>query len=425
MPETSGASASAGVDYPEQLWNGGFGPRIGLAYALNDKTVIRTGYGIFYTQAFYPGWGGGVDQDGFNSSPSLNTTGLGGLDPAFYWQNGFPIDKVLQPPFIDSGFLNGQGGPNYRPTDGNKLSYSQQWNFTIERQLPKNMMVSVAYVGNKGTRLPSQLSPINVLNPNLLSQYGNDLTKQFSGEGQTVAGVAEPYAGWYTQMHNYGCTPTVAQALTPYPQYCGSLTGLNENLGSSTYNAFQLKWEKRMSEGLYALVSYNHSKIITSAAGLTQSTSATWNGSTSVYSPYQQSRNKSLASDDVPNSFSAALVVSTSVRQGQEVPECGRSQQLVPRRMGDHQRDQTLVWNSLLVPIQSMRCSGTVPGVLHPDRPEWRGPVCHSGGQLRPRHARVVVQFGVVRAGEQLHRLSTTGASDRASATTAAKATRT
>ena len=132
---------------------------------MNDKTVVRTGYGIFYAQAFYPGWGGGVTQDGFNSRPTLGTTGLGGLDPAFYWQDGFPIDKVTPPPFIDGGFLNGQGGPNYRPSDGNRLSYSQQWNFTIERQLPKNMVVSVAYVGNKGTRLPSQISPINVLNP--------------------------------------------------------------------------------------------------------------------------------------------------------------------------------------------------------------------------------------------------------------------
>ena len=64
------------------------------------------------------------------------------------------------------------------------------------------MMVSVAYVGNKGTRLPSQISPINVLNPNLLGHYGNNLTKQFTAEGQTVAGVAEPYAGWYTQLND-------------------------------------------------------------------------------------------------------------------------------------------------------------------------------------------------------------------------------
>jgi hypothetical protein len=311
-------AASAGVDYPEQLWNGGWGPRIGVAYAMNDKTVIRTGYGIFYTQAFYPGWGGGVDQTGFNTTGTLNTTGLGGLDPAFYIQDGFPIDRIVQPPYINAGYANGQGGPNYRPTDGNRLSYSQQWNFTIERQLPKNMMVSVAYVGNKGTRLPSQLSPLNVLNPSLLGTYGNNLTQQYTGEGQTIAGVAEPYSGWYTQMTNYGCTPSVAQALSPYPQYCGSLTGLNENLGSSTYNAFQLKFEKRFSQGLYALISYNRSKIITSSAGLTQSTSAQWNGSTSVINPYEQFRNKSLAPDDVPNSFSLALSYQLPMGKGKK-----------------------------------------------------------------------------------------------------------
>jgi len=301
-------AASAGVPYPEDDWNNGFGPRLGIAYGLNDKTVIRTGYGIFYTQAFYPGWGGGVDQSGLNGGGTLNTTGLGGLDPAFYWQNGFPIDRLPKPPFIDPGFLNGQGGPNYRPKDANRLSYAQQWNLTIERQLTSNLMVSVAYVGNKGTRLPSQLLPLNVLNPSLLGTYGTRLTDQFTGPGQVVAGVAEPYPGWYNQLTQYGCTPSVAQALLPFPQYCGSLTGLNENLGSSTYHAFQLKVEKRFSKGLYALLAYSHSKLLTDAAGLTQSTSANWNGTTgSVISPFEKRRNKSLAPDDVPNSFSLAL----------------------------------------------------------------------------------------------------------------------
>ena len=43
-----------------------FAPRLGLAYRLGDKTVVRAGYGLFYTQAFYPGWGGGMSLDGFN-----------------------------------------------------------------------------------------------------------------------------------------------------------------------------------------------------------------------------------------------------------------------------------------------------------------------------------------------------------------------
>src|SRR5436853_6276667 len=76
------AFATSDRPYPEEDWNAGWGPRLGIAYALNERTVIRTGYGIFYTQAFYPGWGGGISQQGLNNQgASVGTTGLGGLDP--------------------------------------------------------------------------------------------------------------------------------------------------------------------------------------------------------------------------------------------------------------------------------------------------------------------------------------------------------
>jgi hypothetical protein len=311
-------SASAGVRYPEKNWRKGFGPRLGIAYGVNDKTVVRTGYGVFYTQAYYPGWGGGVDQTGFNSSASVGTTGLGGLDPAFYWQDGFPINKVKVPPFIDATFRNGQGAPNYRPTDGNRLSYAQQWNFTIERQIPLNAMLSVAYVGNKGTRLPSQISPINVLNPSLINTYGTRLTDQYAADTASLSGVSQPYSGWAEQLLTYGnCQPTVAQALLRFPQYCGGITGLNENLGSSTYHSFQLKLEKRYSNGLYTLFAYTRSKLLTSAAGGPQSSMSTWNGGTgAVINPYQWERNKAYATDDVPNSVTLAFVYELPIGKG-------------------------------------------------------------------------------------------------------------
>lgn len=306
-------AASAGVRYPEKNWHNGYGPRVGIAYALNDKTVVRTGYGIFYTQAFYPGWGGGVDQTGFNSTASVGTTGLGGLDPAFYWQDGFPLGKVKVPPFIDATFRNGQGAPNYRPTDGNRLSYAQQWNFTVERQLPLNAMLSLAYVANKGTRLPSQISPINALNPSLINTYGSHLTDEFAADTTTLDGVSQPYAGWADQLLTYAnCRPTVAQALERFPQYCGGITGLNENLGSSTYHSFQLKLEKRYAAGLYVLLAYTRSKLLTSAAGWTQSIA----GEVGTISPYQMSRNKSLANDDVPNSLTLAFVYELPIGKG-------------------------------------------------------------------------------------------------------------
>jgi hypothetical protein len=112
------------------------------------------------------------------------------------------------------------------------------------------------------------------------------------------------------------CQPTVAQALLPFPQYCGSLTGLNENLGSSTYHAFQLKIEKRMSAGLYMLLAYTHSKLLTSAAGVTQVTGLTGGVTSSVISPFEMSRNKSLAPDDVPNNFTLAAVYELPIGKG-------------------------------------------------------------------------------------------------------------
>ena len=67
-------AASYGARYPEEDWYGGFAPRLGGVYALNEKTVVRAGWGIFYTQAFYPGWNGGMSQDGFSNTPTFSAS---------------------------------------------------------------------------------------------------------------------------------------------------------------------------------------------------------------------------------------------------------------------------------------------------------------------------------------------------------------
>ena len=308
---TAFGAASSGVDFPEKTWKKGFAPRLGVAYAWDQKTVVRAGYGIFFAQAFYPGWGGGMSLDGLNLNQSFSTSGFGGVVPAFYLQNGFP-QNFTRPPFIKDDFRNGQG-ILYRPTDANRRAYSQQWNLTIERELNNGINVSVAYVGNKGTRLPSSLQPLNVLNPNdaKVKALGADLLTNFAaGETVKFAGTAKevriPYAGWVGQMT--GCAPSIAQALLPYPQYCSSLTGLNENQGNSTYHSLQVKAEKRFSKGLFMLVSYTKAKLITDAADNTQREASTWNGSQGVISPFERRRNRSLAPDDVPQILSAAFV---------------------------------------------------------------------------------------------------------------------
>ena len=306
---TDYGTASAGVRHPEETWHNGFAPRLGIAYQLTQKTVVRAGYGIFYTQAFYPGWGGGIAQDGFNKNQGFSSDD-GGFTPKFILGQGFPQD-FQRPPIIDSSYLNGQSGPNYRPIDANRLSYSQQWNLTVEHQFGNEFSISGAYVGNKGTRLASQTAPINALNPSLLSM-GSQLYDQFQPGQTQLDGVAIPYPGWVEQMS--GCGATVAQALLPYPQYCGALLGLNENAGNSTYHSFQAKVEKRFSGGLWLLTSYTLSKLITDAEN-TQS-SFMWSGAVGVISPYERQRNKGLSVGDSPQVLSVALTYELPVGQG-------------------------------------------------------------------------------------------------------------
>ncbi|NWG14508.1 MAG: TonB-dependent receptor [Acidobacteria bacterium] len=300
-------AASYGARYPEIPWKKGWAPRVGFAYAVNDKTVVRAGYGIFYSQAFYPGWGGGIDPNGFNTTVSKSAVAFGGYAPAFYWQDGFPAPDATQiPPFINSTKQNGKWYPQYRPLESNRLAYAQQWNLTIERQFGTDTSISVAYVANKGTRVPSTIAPINVLDPKYLS-LGAKLNDVFEEGMTSLNGVPVPYAGWISQLNSGECSPTVAQALLPYPQYCGNIQGLNENAGSSTYHSFQAKVERRFAGGLFLLASYTNSKLLSSGADNTQRDIATWGGAQGVISPYERQRNKALAGDDVPQVFSLAL----------------------------------------------------------------------------------------------------------------------
>src|SRR3989454_99720 len=221
---TKWGEASFGRRHPEQTFYKGIGPRVGLAYSIDPKTVVRGGYGIFFEQNFYPGWGGGIATDGFNGTASFSSS-LGGLQPAFLLQNGFP-QNFTRPPFINSSYLNGQSSPNYRPFDANNLPRAQQWNLTVEHQFTDNFYISAGYVGNHGLRLTSYLDPINALDPKYLS-LGSKLYDQFQPGQTTLDGVPIPYPGWVEQMK--GCTPNVAQALVPYPQFCNNIYGGNQD----------------------------------------------------------------------------------------------------------------------------------------------------------------------------------------------------
>jgi hypothetical protein len=304
--------ASYGARYPETEWYDGMAPRLGAVYSFNDKTVIRTGWGIFYTQAFYPGWGGGISLDGFSNTPGFSST-LGGIQPAFFLEQGFP-QNFNAPPEIRSDYRNGQG-ILYRPLDANERPYAHQWNISVDRELGNNLALSVAYVGSAGRRLPSSIDAVNAIDPSFLS-LGDRLNDEFEPGMTSLNGVPLPYPGWVEQMT--GCAPSVAQALRPYPQYCDNLQGLNEGHGESRYHSLQVKLEKRFSGSTYALVAYTLSKTISSGSDNTQRDAVTWSGLQGVISPFERDRNEAIAATDTPHVLSAAFVYQLPFGEGKK-----------------------------------------------------------------------------------------------------------
>ena len=308
-------AASYGAPYPEIPFKKGFAPRLGLAYALSPRTVIRAGYGIYFGQAFYPGWAGGMSQDGFNKHLSLGETANGSFQiPALYLQTGISASQVGNTKNISASFDNGQSPSLYRPLDGNRRPYSQQWNLTVQQQLPQHFVGTLSYVGTKGTHLPSLLSPLNVLDPTnpRIESMGTDLAVSYnSPDGpETFAkdGVSVPYVGWASQMT--GCAPTIAQALLPYPQYCGNLQGLNEEHATSIYNSIQGELERRFTNGLYVMASLTLARLYTDSTYSTQAGAGdSGAGNDNAFSPFHEKpRAWALAPDNVPATFQLTSV---------------------------------------------------------------------------------------------------------------------
>ena len=294
-------AASLGRRTPESTFYKAFAPRVGIAYSVTPTTVVRAGYGVFFQQLYYTGWSGGVlpGTDGFNANPVFASTD-GGITPAFYLQNGFP-QNYLRPPFIDAGFRNGQSIGLYRGFEHGRPPYAQQWNLTIEKEMTKDFYITAGYVANKGTRLISAVAAVNAVDPQHLS-LGSRLNDQFTAGQTSLHGVSVPYDGWVQQMT--ACPPSVAQALLPYPQFCSSFIANNENAGSSTFHSFQMKAEKRSSNGLWILGSYTFSKLLAN----TDDVMRIDGGSSGVFSPFQRQRFKSLSSGDVPHTLRATVI---------------------------------------------------------------------------------------------------------------------
>jgi hypothetical protein len=248
-----------------------FGPRLGVAYQFDSKTVIRGGFGITYGQTGNFNYLGATVGTGFNTL-TLNSPAF--AQPAMQFRNGLRFDQaLLYASNFDPGILPRSGqidaaSPWVDP-DGGRPPRVMQWSIGVQREINRNLVVDLSYVGNRGAWFQANgLIDLNALTPERIASFGLDirnaldrtlLTSQIGSATAAARGFNRPaYPGFPT-------TGTVAQTLRPYPQFSG-IGSRWAPLGNSWYDSLQLKVTKRYSHGLDFSFAFTWQNEFTSGA---------------------------------------------------------------------------------------------------------------------------------------------------------------
>jgi len=276
-----------------------FGPRFGLAYRLSNKMVIRAGYAMTNTPPIANSFGYNFT---YGYSATVNVKALANPhNPAIYMSQTFPS---LTSPLPNTDPSSAEGNQAFTTArDANRPGYVQNYNFTIQYELPGATVLEVAYIGNKGTRLwggapgSGGFTELDAL-PSRMLAMGDILNDAVSDHPQYV-----PYA-------NFDTSNTVSQAMLPYPQYFGVEETFPYNTNSN-YNSFQVTVTRHLTKGLGFLAGYTWSKAI----GYVDQ-----NGAASYYTVaqdyYNRGLERSVTSFNLPQSFKLTWVYDTPFGKG-------------------------------------------------------------------------------------------------------------
>jgi hypothetical protein len=304
------------------------GPRLGLAYQINSKTVLRLGSGVSYSQ---------LSNEGSTASNtgSVKPFSAPSYGPApFYLKNGIPYQLTYPDFYAGQQPLPGTvGNPtNYLDPNAGRPARILQWSIGLQREVAKDLVVEAAYVGNRGVWWAAQtLNPISndAISADRLASYGLSLnnaadlkllaspvdsalaaSRTFNCTPAIVSGGVQtaPAAAGGTGTCSFGTAPypgfptglTVAQALRPMPEYT-MVVNHWDPIGNTWYDSLQAKVTKRLSHGLDYVVSYTWSKSL--ALGAADNNNYSSPVPPPVNDVFNRAINKSLSGYDQPQAL--------------------------------------------------------------------------------------------------------------------------
>jgi hypothetical protein len=241
-------------DSARNLWNANgmmWMPRVGLAYQIDPKTVVRSGYGIFYGSI--GAFNSTSNLAGFSQSTPITPSPDNGLTFPVKMSNPLP-NGILAPLGAAGGLSTNLGQSISYFANDRKPSYAQRWSIGLQRQLPGNFMVEASYVGNRATHLPVSRN-INYIPAQYLSRAPIRDTATINYLGQQFP---NPFYGLNPQYTS--TTISRSGLLLPYPQF-GNITYLDP-AGYSWYHALQSQAEKRFSKGFTLQMAYTWSRAM-------------------------------------------------------------------------------------------------------------------------------------------------------------------
>jgi hypothetical protein len=289
-----------------------FQPRLGVAYQINRKTVLRTGLGIMYAKTQnYPG-------SNFGSNKPFGPPSYGvapfTLAKGVPYHITFPNFDPGQTPLQNNGIDVISNPVSFIDPNAGRPARMVQWSFGLQREINQNLMVEASYIGNVGVWWSANTLSVwasNPVSPQALAAVGLDLNNP-ADQTLLTSFVNSPLA----ISRGFGKLPfpqfppglTVAQTLRGLPEYTGLVQYFNP-LGNTWYDALQAKVTKRLSKGLDSLITYTWSKnLVLGAEDNNQYSSPV---PPIVNNVFNRQNNKSLAGLDQPQALTIAANYTT------------------------------------------------------------------------------------------------------------------